>query len=58
MSFKTVAEDAPLLKGNAPNPAEWKEAWVVLSETMSLRKAGRLYEKQKTGSTPVANRKR
>ena len=50
-------EDAFLLKGNAPSPAEWTDAFSVLSENLSLRKGGRIAEKQ----NPTAcahNRKR
>ena len=42
-----VAEDALLLKGNVPSPEEWRSGWSVLSETVSLRKAARIFEKQK-----------
>ena len=38
--------DAALLKGSAPSPAEWKDAWAELSETTSLRKMGRVAEKK------------
>ena len=47
-----------LLKGNAPSPAEWKFAWSFLSECVSLRKAGRLHEKQNGGVVPIKNRQR
>ena len=45
-----AAEDAALFKGNAPTQAEWREAWSVLSEALSLRKAGRLREKEQLGT--------
>ena len=49
----TVADDAELLKGNVPSPAEWKTAWAELSETLSLRKMGRVGEKKATTSGSV-----
>ena len=45
----TVADDAALLNGNVPSPAEWKDAWAELSEVCSLVKIGRMTEK-KAGS--------
>ena len=56
--FSTVAKDVVLLKGNAPSAAEWRHAWSVPSETMSLRKVARLYQKQTGGVVPIENRKR
>ena len=51
------AEDAAILKGNVPSPAEWVDAWAVLSETVSLRKGGRISEKT-LGTPGVRHRKR
>ena len=51
------AEDVALLKGNVPSPAEWKDAFAVLSENLALRKIGRIDEKR-TGASAVENRKR
>jgi len=54
-----AAEDAALFKGNGPSPAEWREAWTVLSETLSLRKAGRLRAKEQPDThTEAKKRKR
>jgi hypothetical protein len=50
------AEDAALFKGNMSSMAEWREAWAVLSETLSLRKAGRLRAKEHPDSS-IANKK-
>ena len=49
-----------LLKGNVPSPEEWRNAWSVLSETVSLRKGARMFEKQKKGKviSPLMNKKR
>ena len=49
-----------LLKGNVPFPEEWRNAWSVLSETVSLRKGARMFEKQKKGKviSPLMNKKR
>ena len=52
------AEDAALLKGSVPSPAEWKDAWAQLSEPLSFRKAARIFEKQLGTSACVSNRKR
>ena len=52
------AEDAALLKGNVPSLVEWQDAWAVLSETVSLRKAGRLDEKRHSGKKSVGNKQR
>ena len=53
------AEDAALFKGNVPSMAEWREAWAVLSETLSLRKAGRLRAKEHPDThTEAKKRKR
>ena len=43
---RLVCQHAAILKGNVPSPAEWKDAWPVLSETVSLRKGPRIYEKR------------
>ena len=48
-----------LLKGNVPSPEEWRNAWSVLSETVSLRKVARIFEKQKGKViTPLFNKQR
>ena len=52
------AEDAMLLKGSVPSPAEWKDAWAQLTEPLSFRKAARIFEKQLGTSDCVSNRKR
>ena len=52
------AEDAALLKGNVPTAAEWRDGWAYLSETLSLRKMGRISEKQNVNSTSGCQRKR
>jgi hypothetical protein len=39
-------DDAALLRGNVPSPAEWKDAWAEVSEAVSLRKIGRMTEKK------------
>jgi hypothetical protein len=51
------AEIAAVLKGNVPSLAEWRDAWAVLSETVSLRKGSRICEKQ-LGASGVRNKKR
>ena len=52
------AEDAALFKGNVPSMASWQDAWAVLSETMALRKAGRLCTKNSPDVTPLEHKKR
>jgi hypothetical protein len=51
------AEDAALFKGNVPSMAEWREGWAVLSETLSLRKAGRLRAKEHPETHTEAKKK-
>eukprot|EP00959_Pyramimonas_sp_CCMP1952_P394075 8257103-Pyramimonas_sp.AAC.1 len=36
-----IESDSRLMKGNAPTPSEWRDAWAVLSEGISLRKSAR-----------------
>ena len=58
-SPQLAAADAALFKGNVPSQAEWREAWTVLSECVSLRKAGRMREKEQAGiHTETKKRKR
>ena len=38
--------------------AEWQDAWAVLSETVSLRKASRIDDKRHGSNEPACNRKR
>ena len=49
-----------LIKGNVPSPEEWTNALSVLSETVSLRKGARMFEKQKKGKviSPLMSKKR
>ena len=47
---RTVSTDAALLKGNVPSPADWKDAWAIFSETMSLRQEARLHDKKHSAS--------
>ena len=42
----STVDDAALLRGNVPSPAEWKDAWAELSEAVSMRKIGRMTEKK------------
>ena len=56
--YEVSAGDAALLKGNVPTAAEWKEGWAFLSETVSLRKGGRIFDKQNNNGTSVCNRTR
>ena len=53
-----VAEDAALFKGNGPSQAEWREVWSVFSETLSLRKAGRMREKEQPDTHTVAKQRK
>ena len=46
-SFALSATDAALSKGNVPSPAEWNEAWAVLSEGISLRDESLLRRKMR-----------
>ena len=41
-----AAADTALLKGSAPSPAEWKDAWASLSERVSIRTDARMFEKR------------
>ena len=50
------AADAALLKGSVPSPAEWENAWAVLSENASFRKASRILAKRAaSGATPLSS---
>ena len=51
------AEDDALVKGNVPSLAEWQDGWAVLSETVPLRKVGRIDDKRRA-SNPNRKRKR
>ena len=53
-----AAEDAALFKGNVPSQAEWREAWAVLSETLSLRKAERLRAKEQSDTRTEAKKRK
>ena len=43
--------DSGLLRGNVPSPQQWQEAWAALSEGVSLRKAGRIRDKESRAQT-------
>ena len=54
-----LEEDVALLKGNVPSIADWQDAWATVSETVSLRKVGRLFDKTRCacGLAPACNNK-
>ena len=52
------AEDVEMLQGNVPSPAEWKDAWAVVSETISLRKEARVFVKKTSAEAFMVNRRR
>ena len=52
------AEDIEMLQGNVPSPAEWKDAWATVSETISLRKEARVFVKKTSGEAFIVNRRR
>ena len=56
LSSTVLQEDAILFKGNVPSAAEWSDGWSVLSENLSLRKGGRMFEKKH--GLRAANKKR
>ena len=47
--------DLALLKGSAPSPAEWVDAWATLSDRVSLRSAARVFGKQHPDSVGFNN---
>ena len=55
---EATAEDINILQGNVPSPAEWKDAWATVSETMSLRKEARVFVKKFSGEAFMLNRRR
>ena len=49
-------DDAALLQGNVPTAIEWRRAWATLSERVSLRKDGRVQDKEHSPEEAQANR--
>ena len=55
---EATAEDINILQGNVPSPAEWKDAWATVSETIALRKEARVFVKKFSGEAFMLNRRR
>ena len=52
------AEDIDMLKANVPSPAESKDAWTIVSETIALRKEGRVFVKTSAEAFMVNRRRK
>ena len=49
-------DDAALLQGNVPTAIQWRHAWATVSERVSLRKDGRVHDKEHSPAEAQANK--